>query len=184
MSRIVKLKRKPLPSSPTRNSLPTSSSKPSPSKLNSPKAEQRFSQFGRTCPVCKTNIINRNGSFKRHVERHAKLAKLQAANINVQPVRAQDPEFDVALARDMWMSTPAKHRAAGGVFLDGPLAGKGDFEGMPDVFLPNGRVKNRCIWIKKDLEAGRIGRSPLKALKNTNATAGSFDEGVDMDGEH
>ncbi|KAM0548462.1 hypothetical protein ACHAPJ_009948 [Fusarium lateritium] len=183
MSRIVTLKRKALPSSPTHEQSSTSSPKSSPSKNYSSKTEQRLSQFGKKCPVCKANIINRNGSFKRHVERHAKLAALQAANIGVQPVRAQDPEFDVALARDMWMSTPAKHRAAGGVFHDGPLAGKGTYDGMPEVFVPNGRVKNKCIWIKKDLEAGRIGRSPLKALKNTNAAAGSLDEGVDGDGD-
>lgn len=84
----------------------------------------------------------------------------------------ETPNFDVELAQNMWQSVPARRRATGGVFLDGPLAGKGFFEGMPNVFLPNGRVKPKLAWIKKDLES-RVGRGPLRALKNANANAGS-----------
>jgi hypothetical protein len=95
-------------------------------------------------------------------------------NIEIDLPRMDAPDFDVELAQKMWQSVPARRRATGGVFLDGPLAGKGFFEGMPSVFLPNGRVKPKWAWIKKDLDS-RVGRGPSRALKNVNANAGYED---------
>jgi hypothetical protein len=141
-------------------------------------------------------MLNRNNALKRHIERHAKLAEikvpllylthllfltgLQAANIMSEPTRPNIEDFDLALARNMWLSQPAKNRAAGGAFTTGPLAGKGVFEGIPLVFFSNGRVKNKFMWIKKGLET-RIGRAPLKDLKDTNAGAGLLDMDEDED---
>jgi hypothetical protein len=141
-------------------------------------------------------MLNRNNALKRHIERHAKLAEikvpllylthllfltgLQAANIMSEPTRPNIEDFDLALARNMWLSQPAKNRAAGGAFTTGPLAGKGVFEGIPLVFFSNGRVKNKFMWIKKGLET-RIGRVPLKDLKDTNAGAGLLDMDEDED---
>lgn len=99
-----------------------------------------------------------------------------------EPTRANTDDFDVALAQNMFLSTPAKNRAVGGTFTAGPLAGKGVFEGIPQVFFSNGRVKDKFMWIKKNLEP-RIGRVPLKDLKDTNAGAGllGMDEDEDED---
>lgn len=99
-----------------------------------------------------------------------------------EPTRANIDDFDVALAQNMFLSTPAKNRAVGGAFTAGPLAGKGVFEGIPQVFFSNGRVKDKFMWIKKNLEP-RIGRAPLKDLKDTNAGAGllGMDEDEDED---
>ncbi|KAF5986045.1 hypothetical protein FBULB1_2609 [Fusarium bulbicola] len=171
MPRNTKPKRKSLPSSPPKPSSPVSQFFPSSSP---PKARSTNSirLSYKNCPVCKAMLVNRNGSLARHVERHAKLAKIEAMNIEINLPRLDVPDFDVELAQKMWQSVPARRRATGGVFLDGPLAGQGFFEGMPSAFLPNGRVKPKWAWIKKDLEA-RVGRGPLSALKNANANAGS-----------
>ncbi|KAM0340732.1 hypothetical protein ACHAPU_010323 [Fusarium lateritium] len=179
MSRIITLRRRPLPSSPVRK--PSSESEPSSSSsLNDESAKllKRVTRFSKKCPKCNATMVNRNGALKRHIERHAKLAEVKAANINVEPARVNIPNFDLALARKMWLSTPAKLRATGGVFTAGPLAGKGVIEGMPEVFLSNGRIRTKCMWIKKALET-RIGRAPLKDLGDTNAGAGSL--GVEDD---
>ncbi|KAF5651305.1 hypothetical protein F25303_4134 [Fusarium sp. NRRL 25303] len=198
MTRNTKLRRKPLPSSPPKPSSPVSESLPSssPPKARSVNAIRSSSK---NCPVCKAILVNRNGSLARHVERHAKLAKIevrtlllsspllpvltfhQAMNIDLNLPPMEAPDFDVKLAQNMWQSVPARRRATGGVFLDGPLAGKGFFEGMPNVFLPNGRVKPKLAWIKKDLES-RVGRGPLRALKNANANAGSLLDSEDYMG--
>ncbi|KAI1027640.1 hypothetical protein LB504_011771 [Fusarium proliferatum] len=180
MTRNTKLKRKPLPSSPPKPSSPVSESLPSssPPKTRSANAIRSSSK---NCPVCKAILVNRNGSLARHVERHAKLAKIEAMNIDLNLPPMEAPDFDVKLAQNMWQSVPARRRATGGVFLDGPLAGKGFFEGMPNVFLPNGRVKPKLAWIKKDLES-RVGRGPLRALKNANANAGSLLDSEDYMG--
>ncbi|KAF4955394.1 hypothetical protein FGADI_4573 [Fusarium gaditjirri] len=172
MSRNLKAKRKPLPSSPLRPSSPVSQSVPSssPPKIQSINPIRRSSK---NCPICETTLINRNGSLARHIKRHAKLAKIEAMNAEIDLPRMDVPDFDVKLAQKMWQSVPARRRATGGVFTDGPLAGKGFSEGMPGVFLPNGRVKPKWAWIKKDLDS-RVGRGPLRALKNTNAGAGSL----------
>jgi hypothetical protein len=108
------------------------------------------------------------------------LTRFQAANVKSEPARVNFDDFDVTLARNMWQSTSAKNRAAGGAFTTGPLAGKGVFEGMPQVFFSNGRVKNKCMWIKETLETC-IRRTPLKALKDTNAGAGLLDLDEDED---
>ncbi|KAF5019843.1 hypothetical protein F66182_8122 [Fusarium sp. NRRL 66182] len=76
----------------------------------------------------------------------------------------------------MLLSTPACRRATGGLFHAGPLAGRGLFAGMPRVFLPNGRTRNRFLWIKNHLDA----RAPLGDLNNTNAAVGTWEE-VDGD---
>ncbi|KAF4446700.1 hypothetical protein F53441_9633 [Fusarium austroafricanum] len=174
MSLIVtlKLKREHLPPNPRLSSSPVPASLPfsPPTKQQFVTSSPRTSRFADKCPVCKATIVNRNGGLHRHIKRHAKLAKIEAMNIEIEPMRGHTVEFDIARARDIWLSVPAKLRSTGGVFLDGPLAGKGVIEGMPEVFLPNGRVKTKWMWIKKDLET-RIGRGPLKTLKNTNATA-------------
>ncbi|KAK2690581.1 hypothetical protein QWA68_010182, partial [Fusarium oxysporum] len=173
ISRNIKLKRKPLPSSPLKPSSPVSDSLPSssPPKVQPVNSIRRSSE---DCPICKAMLVNRNGSLARHIKRHAKLAKIEAMNIEIDLPRMDAPDFDVELAQKMWQSVPARRRATGGVFLDGPLAGKGFFEGMPSVFLPNGRVKPKWAWIKKDLDS-RVGRGPLRALKNANANAGYED---------
>ncbi|KAF4422105.1 hypothetical protein FACUT_10812 [Fusarium acutatum] len=171
MTRNIKIKRKSLPSSPPKPSSLISESLPSSSP---PKAQSINSTrlSSKNCPICKAMLVNRNGSLARHVKRHAKLAKIEAMNIEINLPRMEVPDFDVSLAQKMWQSVPARRRATGGVFLDGPLAGEGFFEGMPSVFLPNGRVKPKWAWIKKDLDA-RVGRGPLRVLKNANANAGS-----------
>ncbi|KAG5744344.1 hypothetical protein H9Q69_005908 [Fusarium xylarioides] len=171
MTRNTKPKRKSLPSSPPKPSSPVSESlaSSSPPKARSVNSVRRSFK---NCPVCNAMLVNRNGSLARHVERHAKLAKIEAMNFEINLPRLETPDFDVKLAQKMWQSVPARRRATGGVFLDGPLAGEGFFEGMPNVFLPNGRVKPKWAWIKKDLDA-RVGRGPLRALKNANANAGS-----------
>ncbi|KAH7230464.1 uncharacterized protein BKA55DRAFT_525647 [Fusarium redolens] len=165
MSRTIKLNRKPLPS-PVSESL-TSSSPPKIQPCNP------IHRSSKSCPICKATLVNHNGSLARHIKRHAKLAKIEAVNIEIDLPRMDAPDFDVTLAQKMWQSVPARRRATGGVFLDGPLAGEGFTEGMPAVFLPNGRVKPKWAWIKKDLDA-RVGRGPLRALKNANANAGSL----------
>jgi hypothetical protein len=93
-------------------------------------------------------------------------------NVPMEPNRNGMSESDIARARDLWRSIPAKLRATGGVFEDGPLADKGEVSGMPEVFMLNGRLKKKYQWIRKDME-GRIGRRPLKALKNGNSGARS-----------
>ncbi|GKU07001.1 hypothetical protein FLAG1_09991 [Fusarium langsethiae] len=108
--------------------------------------------------------------MERHVERHAKLAEIEAMNVAVEPNRNGMSESDIALAVRLWQSLPAKRRATGGVFQDGPLAGKGEIGGMPEVFMANGRLKKKYMWIRKDQE-GRVGRRPLKALKSSNSGA-------------
>ncbi|KAF5660155.1 hypothetical protein FHETE_9128 [Fusarium heterosporum] len=180
MSRIVTLRRTPLPSSPIRKTSSESTSPSSSSIINnkSVKLLKQISRFSKKCPKCKATIVNRNGALKRHIERHAKLAEVKAANIKIEPFRVNIPNLSLVLARKIWLSTPAKNRATGGIFVDGPLAGKGVVEGMPDVFLPSGRIRSKCIWIQKALEA-RIGRAPLKNLEDTNAGAGSL--GVEDD---
>ncbi|KAM0267326.1 hypothetical protein ACHAPA_006106 [Fusarium lateritium] len=176
MARIIMLKRKPLPSSPPQRSTRSSTyrplSPPSNEELENP--VQRIPGFSRKCPTCNATMVNRNNSLKRHIERHAKLAEIKAANIKSEPTRVNLDDFDLTLARNMWQSTPAKNRAVGGAFTTGPLAGKGVFEGMPQVFFSNGRVKNKWMWIKKSIET-RIGRAPLEDLKDTNAGAGLLD---------
>ncbi|KAF5710708.1 hypothetical protein FMUND_9352 [Fusarium mundagurra] len=171
MTRNTKLKRKPLPSSPPKPSSPVSEPLTSSSPPKARSANSTCRSF-KGCPVCKATLVNRNGSLARHVERHAKLSKIEALNFEINLPRLDTPDFDVKLAQKMWQSVPARRRAAGGVFLDGPLAGEGFFEGMPNVFLPNGRVKPKWAWIKKDLDA-RVGRGPLRALKSANANTGS-----------
>ncbi|KAF5695567.1 hypothetical protein FDENT_297 [Fusarium denticulatum] len=177
MTRNTKTKRKSLPSSPPKPSSPVSESLASSSP---PKARSLNSIRGssKKCPVCKAVLVNRNGSLARHIARHAKLAKIEAMNFEINLPRLDTPDFDVKLAQKMWQSVPARRRATGGVFLDGPLAGEGFFEGMPSCFLPNGRVKPKWAWIKKDLDA-RVGRGPLRALENANANAGSVLDSYD-----
>ncbi|KAF4993255.1 hypothetical protein FGRMN_6619 [Fusarium graminum] len=175
MARIITIRRKPLPSSPVRAS-PSGSSSPSSSSvinIKSAKLLKQASRFSKKCPKCKATMVNRNGALKRHIERHAKLAEVKAANIKVEPFRVNIPNLNLVLARKIWLSTPAKNRATGGIFAAGPLAGKGVVEGMPEVFLPSGRIRSKCIWIQKAIEA-RIGRAPLKNLEDTNAGAGSL----------
>ncbi|WZH48610.1 uncharacterized protein QYS62_009790 [Fusarium acuminatum] len=176
------IKRKPLPSSPLRRSARASASRTlSPSSDGGfDKPVPRISGFLKNCPICNAAMLNRNNALKRHIERHAKLAEIKAANIMSEPTRPNIEDFDLALARNMWLSQPAKNRAAGGAFTTGPLAGKGVFEGIPLVFFSNGRVKNKFMWIKKGLET-RIGRAPLKDLKDTNAGAGLLDMDEDED---
>ncbi|KAF5634245.1 hypothetical protein F52700_5967 [Fusarium sp. NRRL 52700] len=180
MTRNTRLKRKSLPSSPPKLSSPVSEPLAS---FSPPKARSANSVRGssKNCPVCKAILVNRNGSLARHIERHAKLAKIETMNVDMNLPPMDTPDFDVELAQKMWQSVPARRRAAGGVFLDGPLAGEGFFDGMPNVFLPNGRVKPKWTWIKKDLEA-RVGRGPLRALKNANANAGSVLDNEDYIG--
>ncbi|KAG7412851.1 hypothetical protein Forpe1208_v008504 [Fusarium oxysporum f. sp. rapae] len=180
MSRNIKLKCKPLPSSPLKPSSLVSESLPSssPPKVQPVNSIRRSSK---NCPICKAMLVNRNGSLARHIERHAKLAKIEAMNIEIDLPRMDAPDFDVELAQKMWQSVPARRRATGGVFLDGPLAGEGFFEGIPSVFLPNGRVKPKWAWIKKDLDS-RVGRGPLRALTNANANAGSLLDNEDYMG--
>ncbi|KAF9768755.1 hypothetical protein IL306_013903 [Fusarium sp. DS 682] len=170
MPRIIKLKRKSLPPSSSLRTSPISESQASssPPKSQSPNSKTRYSKI---CPVCKGTLVNRNGSSARHIKRHAKLAKIGALNTKNEPLPTETSDFDVTLAQKMWQSLPATRRATGGVFLDGPLVGEGFIEGMPDVFFPNGRVKPKWAWIKKDLDS-RVGRGPLSALKNANANAG------------
>ncbi|KAF4462223.1 hypothetical protein FALBO_10964 [Fusarium albosuccineum] len=149
----------------------------SPSKLNSsPEIDRHRVRYGKKCPICSARIVDRRGALQRHIDRHAKLKEIQAANNEIDPSRLKDPGFDVALARDMYMSTPAKHRFSGGVFITGPLAGKGTFEGMPQVFLQNGRVKKPLFWIKKGLEPKR---QPLGVRLHTNVPATPADESTD-----
>ncbi|KAH6956339.1 hypothetical protein DER45DRAFT_595111 [Fusarium avenaceum] len=184
MPRIVMIKRKPLPSSPPRRSTRGSASRPlSPSSdedFNKPM--QKISRFTKKCPICNRTLLYRNNALERHIERHAKLAEVKAENTMAEPTRANTDDFDVTLAQNMFLSTPAKNRAVGGAFTAGPLAGKGVFEGIPQVFFSNGRVKDKFMWIKKNLEP-RIGRAPLKDLKDTNAGAGllGMDEDEDED---
>ncbi|KAF4331924.1 hypothetical protein FBEOM_14291 [Fusarium beomiforme] len=174
MSHFVKLNRKCFPDSPLRTSPPVPESlvSSSPPKIQYAGSNTRSSK---TCPECKATLVNRNGSLARRIKRHAKLARIQALNIQIEPLRTEIPHFDVTLAQKMWQSVPAKRRASGGVFLHGPLAGEGFIEGMPGVSSPNGRVKPKWTWIKRDLDS-RVGRGPLRALKNTNFNAGLVSE--------
>ncbi|KAF5964439.1 hypothetical protein FCOIX_13420 [Fusarium coicis] len=178
MARNTRLKRKSLPSSPPKSSSPISESLAYSSHTEARSIKSIRGSSKKNCPVCKAILVNRNGSLARHVERHAKLDKIEAMNFETNLPRLDTPDFDVKLAQKMWQSVPARRRATGGVFLDGPLAGEGFLEGMPICFLPNGRVKPKWAWIKKDLDA-RVGRGPLRALKNANANAGSAIESGD-----
>lgn len=186
MTRII-IKRKsqsssPIPSSPTTSASSTSSPK---SASKSPRVKLRLYRSSNKCPVCKATIVDRNNALKRHIERHAKLAEIQvntprqsiryltltyfkAMNIPLEPDRNGMSDAEMAHVRDMWQSVPAKLRATGGVFKHGPLAGKGEFSGMPEVFMTNGRLKKKYLWIRKDIE-GRVGRRPLKDLKDGNS---------------
>ncbi|KAG8671955.1 hypothetical protein FPOAC2_05319 [Fusarium poae] len=173
MARII-IKRKSQPSSPVQ--LPTSSS-PTVSAPSSPESVKKHPQIklrlyrgSKECPVCKATIVNRKGAMERHVERHAKLAEIEAINDAVEPNRNGMSESEIADAVDLWQSLPAKLRATGGVFEDGPLANKGEVDGMPKVFMTNGRLKKKYLWIRKNQE-GRVGRRPLKALKSGNSGA-------------
>ncbi|KAJ4128041.1 hypothetical protein NW768_008325 [Fusarium equiseti] len=175
MSRII-IKRKlrsssPTPSSPASSATASSLSRP-PNTRSAIKNQVRLYSGSKECPICKAIIVNRNNALKRHVERHATLAELETTNFNLEPDRNGLSDADTALARKMWQSIPARIRNSGGIFQDGPLAGKGEVAGMPEVFMVNGRLKKKFMWIRKDL-GGRIGRRPLKALKDGNS--GAFD---------
>ncbi|KAJ9420146.1 hypothetical protein QL093DRAFT_2100007 [Fusarium oxysporum] len=100
MYRTIKLKRKPLPSSPLKPSSPVSDPLPSssPPKVQ-PVNSIRCSSGG--CPICKAMLVNRNGSLARHIKRHAKLAKIEAMNIEIELPRMDAPDFDVELAQKM-----------------------------------------------------------------------------------
>lgn len=87
MSRNIKLKRKPLPSSPLKPSSPVSDPLPSssPPKVQPVDSIRRSSE---DCPICKAMLVNRNGSLARHIKRHAKLAKIE-----VQTLFLSSPPF-------------------------------------------------------------------------------------------
>ncbi|KAL6917376.1 hypothetical protein ACHAPO_005837 [Fusarium lateritium] len=174
MARII-IKRKSQPSSPIQPSAASSVSAPSaPSSPESarkhPEIKLRLYRGSKECPICKATIVDRNGSMERHVERHAKLAEIEAMNDAIEPKRNDMSESDIAIAVKLWQSLPAKFRATGGVFQDGPLANKGEVSGMPKVFMTNGRLKKKYMWIRKNQE-GRVGRRPLKTLKSGNSGA-------------
>ncbi|UZP38099.1 hypothetical protein NXS19_005915 [Fusarium pseudograminearum] len=173
MARII-IKRKSQPSAPIAPSSSPSSSAPSSpeSARKSPRIKLRLYRGSKECPICKATIVNRNGGLERHVERHAKLAEIEAMNVPLEPNRHGMSEDDIARAVDLWKSLPAKIRATGGVFHDGPLANKGEISGMPEVFMATGRLKKKYMWIRKDQD-GRVGRRPLKALKSGNSGAPS-----------
>ncbi|KAI8680656.1 hypothetical protein NCS56_00471400 [Fusarium sp. Ph1] len=122
-------------------------------------------RFGRKCPECKARIVGRAAAFKRHVERHAKLAEIIESNMNNNVKWVEDPGFDVDLVRDMYMSTPAKYRHFGGEFTTGPMAGKGFIEGDPKIFFATGRIRRNYEWVKRDLKPERFA---FRALQNTN----------------
>ncbi|CEI61313.1 hypothetical protein FVEN_g5967 [Fusarium venenatum] len=171
MTRII-VKRKSQPSSPIQSSASLSVSAPS-----SPESARKYSQIklrlyrgAKECPICKATIVDRNGSMERHVERHVKLAEIEALNDAIEPKRSDMSESDIAIAVKLWQSLPANLRATGGVFRDGPLANKGEVSGMPTVFMTNGRLKKKYMWIRKNQE-GRVGRRPLKNLKSGNSNA-------------
>ncbi|RSL49690.1 hypothetical protein CEP54_012287 [Fusarium duplospermum] len=121
-------------------------------------------RYGRKCLECKARIVGR-AAFKRHVERHAKLAEIIESNKNNNVKWVEDPGFDVDLVRDMYMSTPAKYRHFGGEFTTGPMADKGFIEGIPKIFFATGRVRRAYEWVKKDLKPDRFA---FRALQNTN----------------
>ncbi|RBR04603.1 uncharacterized protein FIESC28_11530 [Fusarium coffeatum] len=178
MTRIIII-RKPRSSSPTTSpSIPSSpassstASSPShtPITRSATKTQVRLYRGSKECPICKAIIVNRNNALKRHIDRHATLAELETTNFDLEPDRNGLSDADTARARKMWQSIPASIRNSGGIFQDGPLAGKGEVAGMPEVFMVNGRLKKKFMWIRKDL-GGRIGRRPLKALKDGNSGA-------------
>ncbi|KAJ4328614.1 hypothetical protein N0V84_000973 [Fusarium piperis] len=125
-------------------------------------------RYGNKCPECKARIVGRAAVFKRHVERHAKLAEIIESNEANKFIWVEDPGFDVDLVRDMYMSTPAKYRHTGGEFTTGPLAGKGIFEGVPEVFFVTGRIKKNYEFLKRGLQPERFA---FRALQNTNTSA-------------
>ncbi|KAK7408118.1 hypothetical protein QQX98_009709 [Neonectria punicea] len=62
--------------------------------------------------------------------------------------RQETPDFDKALALQMYLSTPANVQHAGGCFHKGPLANSRLCrEGVPQVFLKRGWVRERYRWI-------------------------------------
>ncbi|RFN49924.1 hypothetical protein FIE12Z_5823 [Fusarium flagelliforme] len=159
----------PIPSSPA-SSTTASSPSHTPVTRSTTKSQVRLYRGSKECPICKAIIVNRNNALKRHIERHAILAELETTNFDLEPDRNGLSDADTARARKMWQSIPASIRNSGGIFQDGPLAGKGEVAGMPEVFMVNGRLKKKFMWIRKDL-GGRIGRRPLKALKDANSGA-------------
>ncbi|RGP77774.1 hypothetical protein FLONG3_4068 [Fusarium longipes] len=168
MVRII-IKRKSQPSSPISPS-PSSSTSSTESPKKSPRIKLRLYCGSKECPICHATIVNRNNALERHIERHDKLAEVEAMNTAMEPDRKGMSDADLAFARDLWLSIPAKLRATGGVFEDGPLADKGEVSGMPEAFMPNGRLKKKYLWIRNNME-GRKGRRPLGDLKNGNSGA-------------
>ncbi|KAF4980546.1 hypothetical protein FZEAL_3481 [Fusarium zealandicum] len=134
----------------------------------SPEVDKRRQRFGRKCPVCKARIVGSKAVLQRHVSRHSRLKQVQTLNSQVTPPDspAKNAGFDVSLARDMFMSTPAKHRFTGGAFNTGPLAAKGLFEGMPEVFQRTGRFKKKLDWVRTGLnpQMGFFSKAQRQAL--------------------
>ncbi|KAM0424948.1 hypothetical protein ACHAPT_009749 [Fusarium lateritium] len=137
------------------------------------RAQHRYPRYGQKCPQCKARIVGRQAVFQRHIDRHAKLVEVQEINSKTTIERAEDPGFDVALVRDMFMSTPAKFRHTGGAFKTGPLAGKGVTEGLPKIFFDTGRIRKVYEWVKRDLKPPRFA---FRALQNTNAVTETIEE--------
>ncbi|KAF5019844.1 hypothetical protein F66182_8123 [Fusarium sp. NRRL 66182] len=95
MARIIKIKikRKPLLSPPAQNDVPVSHQEPllTANIDYSCKSAKRVPLHAKKCLVCKANITGRRGALKRHVERHAKLAEIEAANFKIEPVQVKEP---------------------------------------------------------------------------------------------
>ncbi|KAF4949797.1 hypothetical protein FSARC_13400 [Fusarium sarcochroum] len=124
--------------------------------------EEAYEKYGKLCGICGARLMGGEAALAAHVKTHTGMPKYEVIEgqstwgakraARSKAKRGLPPSVDVALVKNMILSTPAKSRYKGGAYNKGPLADRKIYQGMPNVFYADGRIRDAYIWVKEGLD--------------------------------